>query len=556
MTDPFTQGISNLNDFQINVLDECLTKGSGGMSLDTGSGKTLISLVVALQQTKKLILVVCAKNLISSWELEIEKWFKKSLKYEVLHPDIQKKNMPHWKPQKKTRMVLTTPDVISKYYKENQISQYFIRYVIDPTDPFIMTKEYNKVIQPYLTHTMGGGYLFSIKWGCYIIDEAQNYNNINTARCQGLCAIAANYRWALSGTLFSEPKPERLLGYYIMMDIPNSPRSLPDMIHMLYDSDFKGFNTTIVFRKTNTAFIPPKVNEYIITHLLSDEEGMLYVSMKEIIRSIRKKVDELRRLGDNVGVRKFSSYILAMITYLRQSLVCPLIPISSVAIDMADYKVKSELSKVLADRIANMGIDTWLNDANSVLSTRISKVLEVINTHPNDRIVVFSCFRSCIDVIALYMPNDRQILSIKSSMNAKKRGLVIKEFENSNNGILLLTYELGAEGLNLQCSNTVLLVDFWWNSSKTKQAIARILRYGQMDVEVNIYYFTSNTGLEKAVFEKQKAKQAIMEELQYGAWKTSIPRISMNDILRLIETEENSLLLSNIISTQHDTIII
>ena len=58
-------------------------------------------------------------------------------------------------------------------------------------------------------------------------------------------------------------------------------------------------------------------------------------------------------------------------------------------------------------------------------------------------------------------------------MSSKERTKLIKNFENSKNGIFFLTYQLGAEGLNLQFASTVLLVNYWWNSSKTSQANGR-----------------------------------------------------------------------------------
>ena len=51
---------------------------------------------------------------------------------------------------------------------------------------------------------------------------------------------------------------------------------------------------------------------------------------------------------------------------------------------------------------------------------------------------------------------------------------------------------------------TAMLIDFYWNSAKTKQAIARIYRYGQTANLVNIYMFISNTGIEKIIMKKQK----------------------------------------------------
>ena len=70
--------LAKLTVHQLEVLDECLKKGSGGLSLPMGFGKTLISLVLTLQQQEKIgtpepILVICSKTLIESWIFEIKK---------------------------------------------------------------------------------------------------------------------------------------------------------------------------------------------------------------------------------------------------------------------------------------------------------------------------------------------------------------------------------------------------------------------------------------------------------------------------------------------------
>jgi SNF2 family DNA or RNA helicase len=122
--------------------------------------------------------------------------------------------------------------------------------------------------------------------------------------------------------------------------------------------------------------------------------------------------------------------------------------------------------------------------------------------------------------------------------------VLIEEFNNGNIGkngnILLLTYEIGGEGLNLQkIANTVILLDFVWSDGKTSQAIARVLRYGQESKEINIYHFISNTAMEKSIFEKHKIKLKIIEELETGGIKTNTKKITVNNIIKIIEKDEN-----------------
>ena len=53
------------------------------------------------------------------------------------------------------------------------------------------------------------------------------------------------------------------------MDIEGEPRTVPDMQRRVYkDRTFKGLNPYLIIREKNEAFIPPRVNEEIISHNL------------------------------------------------------------------------------------------------------------------------------------------------------------------------------------------------------------------------------------------------------------------------------------------------
>jgi len=554
---PLDKGTGHLNDFQKEVLKECVTKGSGGLSLPMGSGKTLISLVLALTQSKgsvqkQPILVVASKSLIVSWEFEIKKFFGDTLKYQVFH-----KNPNKFVLKKDTMVVLTTVDMLSKCYKHNSLSTKFVEkhdYEVAAFNYYhrtVSTDSYAKPSKPFIeVQGPGLSFIYSTRFSCFIVDEVQKFTNISTTRCQALGAICAKKRWVLSGTMFDEPKLERILGYYVILDHPTFPRNLQDASTKIRNVRFGGLKETLVKRTQNAVFVKPELNNVVISHSLSNEEGLLYLAMKKTLETLKKKVREYRMNKDTDNVKRFSSYLMAMVTYLRQGIVCPLIPVANIALDMSDYSQKSDLSKILHAEFDKIGIKDWLDDVESVKSTRIKEVLKVIDNHKDEKLVLFTCFRTSVNMINYYIKaqRDRKVLMLTSSMSITKRGEVIKEFNNPENKdtILFLTYELGAEGLNLQCAHTVLIIDFWWNSGKTCQAIARVNRYGQKSNVVNIYFFTANTGIEKALFVKQKEKLIVLDELENGPIKSEVKIMKIDDILKLINVNENTSLLGDI----------
>ena len=540
-------GISKLNDFQKSVFTECINKGSGGMSIPLGSGKTLTSIVLALEQTKELnrpILIVVSKTLIESWIFEIKKFFSDNLKYIIFHTDYIK-NIHNYIIPEDVKLVITTPQILSKTYKDYDIMSEFV--IIDIINEGMFNqhtiKRYKTPLSPFINIKIGLPYLFSIKWGSLIIDEVQKYTKIITLTCQALGAICSNHRWALSGTMFSEPSIERILGFYIIIDDDTFPRSLPHADKFIKSKYFKGFNTSIVSRKTNPCFVLPEINQCIISHKLSYEEEVIYISMKQTMQIISDQLKKFKFNRDVENMRKFGSYLLAIICYLRQCIISPILPIANIALDMSDFQNKSELYQILLTEIKKLNIDDWLNDENSVKSTRMAEALKIVDKHESDNIVIFMCFRTSLDIFKTFLKDDRKIYTISGTMSSIKRSETLEKFkkksDNGKGNILLLTYEIGSEGLNLQISNTILLVDFFWNDGKTKQAIARILRYGQLSPVVNIYLFTSNTAIEKAMFEKHDLKLTILKELSEGTSKTKLKTMNVNEIIKIVNTEEN-----------------
>lgn len=544
----YETGFNTLNDFQKEIIADCLKRpGGGGLSLPMGSGKTLVSIVLALKQNmdqQQPSLIICAKSLIASWITEFNKFFGDYINVEVLHSEVKGLKIDQWRLNDKTMFVLTTPEVLTKYYRSNNVDNILIDKKMPHPPTWI--NYYKEPNQPFLTHTFGGGYIFSRQWGSLIVDEAQKYTKIDTFRCQALVSICARARWALSGTLFDEPTAERIMGYYMMLNIPGMPRNLPDIKAIIKHPRFTGLKTTMVSRDKNLVFKMPDVNEVVVSHQLNINEAKIYTMMKKILVEVKKRVEKAKLYRDRENTKRFSSYLLVMITYLRQALICPLIPIASIAIDASDVEKKSELSAILMEEIGRLQINPWLNDPEAVKSSRIKECISKLNSHRNERVVLFSCYKSCLDILQHYMPKDRPVLRITANMNIEKRGQIVEELGRTDNGIMLLTYQLGAEGLNLQCASTVLLMDFWWNAAKTQQAIARVLRYGQKAEKINIYFFSSNTGIEEAMFKKQKSKLLILDELKDGAIKTKIPQLRMNDVIKLIESDKNEQLLNEI----------
>ena len=538
--------METLKPNQREVIEEALTRGmkGGGLSLPVGFGKTRTSICLGLKYDKGPILVVVSLTILSSWLDEIPKAFGKDFPFEVMHKKQLKNSFGTWTPKPETLVVLTTPEVLAATYKEYNLDTLFLNY-LQPVAFGPVILEYNIPKSPMISHHVGAGYLYSIKWGCLVIDEIQTCNNILRDKCRAIACVSAEYRWGLSGTMFDEPKMERFLGYYSMLHL-DGPRTLPTMQEYM-GKVFKGFRQHLVERKINEEFVKPEYIEEIVTHDLDNVELEVFNASRQVLKSLNDIVRKKKMEGDVDSVRTFNAYILSMITYIRQFLICPIVPISGIYCDVADFSERSELSTILASNFRSLGLDSWLNDESNIVSSRFKAMISKIETHKDDHILIFSCFRSSITLMQ-HLLDERgyNTYTISATMSSIKRRDVIEEFQKSEKGILLLPYSIGAEGLNLQRANVVMLMDLWWNSAKIQQAIGRSFRPGQLSPRIFVYIFISNTGMENELIRKNDLKSEIIRELQTGRTKLKIPKLTVKQIINIISSDENGEYLRNV----------
>lgn len=523
-----------LNSYQEDIVAECLSKGSGAISVPMGNGKTLTFLVLGQMQSQKLpFIVVCSKTLTVSWELEIDKFFQHRLPYVIFHGD--KAQRDSWVLEPHVRLVIATPDLLAKAYQTYNVEE---RYSMNEVMlGAIANRIFRRTTDPWLANmARGPGVFFSQRWGCMAVDEAQDHTNSNTTKCRSIGALCCQHRWLLSGTMFNEPRVERILGFSLLLNLER-PRSLPGTADLIRGQTW-GIKPFMVERGHNPAIKMPKYTERVVAHALAPEEATVYQSLRLVMREIKNHADRMRAEGDTANARRFSQYKLALVTYLRQALMCPIVPIASVCVDMADYKGKSHLSRVMMRELQNHNLDGWLNNEESVKSSRIRAIVAELEKFKNDKVVVFGAFRSCLTVLMRYIdPTVYQIFTLTANMSRHQRAGVLENFKNAKSGVLVMSYSLGAVGLNLQCANTVFLTDMMWNFGTTSQAIARVFRAWQIN-DVQVIFFTSNTGIEQAILEKQLAKLKVITELYHGSIRTKVPKLKMDDILRIIDQDD------------------
>ena len=100
------------------------------------------------------------------------------------------------------------------------------------------------------------------------------------------------------------------------------------------------------------------------------------------------------------------------------------------------------------------------------------------DTNPNEKIIIFSYFRATIEYLMERLQEDGiEALSLRGGGDDKDS--VISSFRESDRPLVLLSTEVGSEGIDLQFARLLVNYDLPWNPMKVEQRIGRIDRIGQ-----------------------------------------------------------------------------
>lgn len=530
------EAAKKLSNYQLEIVEECLEKKSAGLSVPMGGGKTRISIYlcdIITEEEEPILIIVESKNLIQQWINEIRELYGDYYKYYVYHGDYDKNRKE--KVLSDEKFIITTPQMISALYNENpQLERWLITKEIRNEGQFGQheVNNYSKGPMPINSNDI----IYSRMWKALIVDEFHLISNIDSTKCKALLCIPAERKWLLSGTLIANPVPSKIISYFTMLELENVPTNLPDLklylkgeqiINEVRYPKFLGMNGTMVHRSEIPIQVEKEVHKVVVE--LTREEREIYLIMRTIAIQLSNELKEA-----TANKSSLSAALLAMLTYLRECVVCPMIPIASMALNVCTYSYKDELANRFFEIFNRTNLMGYLNNTQNVLSSKILKAYELIRAH--NKVIVFCSYRTIIDIMINNLDEDIPAYTIDGSMSGKKRAEMLEEVKNLDRFCIFLTYKIGSSGLNLQFANTVIAMDIEWMESNMSQAIARVVRQGQQE-KVNVYFILSNTGVENAIYNKQINKRNIIAELKTGPAKTAIDRIKVVDIVKLLEQE-------------------
>ena len=153
------------------------------------------------------------------------------------------------------------------------------------------------------------------------------------------------------------------------------------------------------------------------------------------------------------------------------------------------------------------------NFVDSKYEEFIKVVKHLIKNEPEIKILVFSYFKATLGYLKKRLLADGyQNYLISGDVLAEDRQIILDDFRNKNDKSILLSSEVGSEGLDLEFCSVVINYDLPWNPMVVEQRIGRADRFGQKSDVVTIVNFSVEDTIESRILNRLYERIQIFEE--------------------------------------------
>ena len=152
-------------------------------------------------------------------------------------------------------------------------------------------------------------------------------------------------------------------------------------------------------------------------------------------------------------------------------------------------KKRQVASSVYAYLNTESKLDKGIDEYAEYTDAKFEELLRIIDEvfrHGTKKIVIFALFRKTLKYLQIRF-KQRGFGTLMIHGMVENRIDILDEFKNNPNAHILLSSEVGSEGLDMQFCNSMVNYDLPWNPMVVEQRIGRIDRFGQKSPTVNIY---------------------------------------------------------------------
>lgn len=134
-----------------------------------------------------------------------------------------------------------------------------------------------------------------------------------------------------------------------------------------------------------------------------------------------------------------------------------------------------------------------------------------LRDHPDEKIIVFSYFRPTLKYLDERLRSDNIESIVLMGGSHAEKWEILKKFSSPEGPNVLLSSEVGSEGIDLQFSRVLINYDLPWNPMRVEQRIGRIDRIGQKANKIVIWNLFAQDTIDSRIYEYLYKRLRIFE---------------------------------------------
>ena len=140
------------------------------------------------------------------------------------------------------------------------------------------------------------------------------------------------------------------------------------------------------------------------------------------------------------------------------------------------------------------------------------RILHEVFANGQKKIIVFAVFKKTLRYLNYRLSKDGyKSVMIYGDTSIDKNAELLK-FQNDDSVQILLSSEVGSEGLDMQFCNSLVNYDLPWNPMVVEQRIGRIDRFGQESEKINIYNIVVENSILETIYFRLMERIGIFRE--------------------------------------------
>lgn len=274
---------------------------------------------------------------------------------------------------------------------------------------------------------------------------------------------------------------------------------------------------------------------------MSDPEREFYVNVTTLLRDFCQRYQQHEGFLLVTPQRQMASSMPAALRYWQQRKKLYADEyFEDFGVEMEDEPPGPVIQEILR-HVESLGdLKTlWAND--SKFKELASLLQGFFRDHPDEKVVVFSYFTATLEYLMQRL-TEQGLTTMVLSGGQGNKDEILERFASPEGPRILLSSEVGSEGVDLQFCRVVINYDLPWNPMRVEQRIGRLDRIGQKSLKISIWNLMYDDTIDSRIYDRLYGRLEIFKRTLGGLEAILGEQIRKltNDLLReqLTPTQE------------------